>query len=57
VLFGSSFEKDFAEEFGFPLLNISFPSTNRVVFNKAYAGFNGGLALAEEAFSLLVSGR
>jgi nitrogenase molybdenum-iron protein beta chain len=57
VLFGSSFEKDFAEENGFPLLNVSFPSTNKVVFNKAYAGFNGGLALAEDSFSLLVSGR
>jgi nitrogenase molybdenum-iron protein beta chain len=57
VLFGSSFEKDFAEENGYPLLNVSFPSTNKVVFNKAYAGFNGGLTLAEDAFSLLGSGR
>ncbi|MDR2784315.1 MAG: hypothetical protein LBB83_00200 [Treponema sp.] len=57
VFFGSSFEKDFADELGIPLLTISFPVTSRVVFNKTYAGFNGGLALAEDAFSLLVAGR
>ncbi|MDR1353066.1 MAG: hypothetical protein LBK05_07275 [Treponema sp.] len=57
VLFGSSFERDLADELGFPLLTVSFPVTNRVVFNKAYAGINGGLALAEDAFSLLVAGR
>ena len=57
VLFGSSFERDFAEEQGYPLLNISFPVTNRVVFNRAYAGINGGLTLAEDTFALIVSGR
>jgi nitrogenase molybdenum-iron protein beta chain len=57
VIFGSAFEKDFAEESGFPLLTVSFPASSRVVFNKAYAGFNGGLSLAEDTFSLLVSGR
>ncbi|MDR3355670.1 MAG: hypothetical protein LBO04_00570 [Spirochaetaceae bacterium] len=57
VLFGSSFERDFAEEQGYPLLNISFPVTNRVVFNRAYAGINGGLTLAEDVFALIVNGR
>lgn len=57
VLFGSSFERDFAEEQGYPLLNISFPVTNRVVFNRGYAGINGGLTLAEDAFALIVGGR
>jgi nitrogenase molybdenum-iron protein beta chain len=57
VIFGSAFERDFAEESGFPLLAVSFPANSRVVFNKAYAGFNGGLSLAEDTFSLLVSGR
>ncbi|MDR2785805.1 MAG: hypothetical protein LBB83_07825 [Treponema sp.] len=57
VLFGSSFERDFAEEMGYPLLNISFPVTNRVVFNRAYAGINGGLTLAEDIFALVVAGR
>jgi nitrogenase molybdenum-iron protein beta chain len=57
VIFGSVYERDYAEELGVPLLSISFPVTNRVVFNKAYAGFNGGLALAEDSFSLLVAAR
>jgi nitrogenase molybdenum-iron protein beta chain len=57
VLFGSSFERDFAEEQAYPLLNISFPVTNRVVFNRGYAGINGGLTLAEDVFALIVGGR
>jgi nitrogenase molybdenum-iron protein beta chain len=57
VLFGSTFDRDFAEEFGYPFLNISFPVTNRVIFNRAYAGVNGGLTLAEDVFALLVAGR
>jgi nitrogenase molybdenum-iron protein beta chain len=57
VIFGSVYERDYAEELGIPLLSISFPVTNRVVFNKAYAGFNGGLALAEDSFGLLVAAR
>jgi nitrogenase molybdenum-iron protein beta chain len=57
VIFGSVYERDYAEEMGLPLLSISFPVTNRVVFNKTYAGFNGGLALAEDSFGLLVAAR
>jgi nitrogenase molybdenum-iron protein beta chain len=57
VIFGSVYERDFAEELGVPLLAVSFPVTSRVVFNKAYAGFNGGLALAEDSFSLLTAAR
>jgi nitrogenase molybdenum-iron protein beta chain len=57
VIFGSVYERDYAEELGLPLLSISFPVTNRVVFNKTYAGFNGGLALAEDSFGLLAAAR
>jgi nitrogenase molybdenum-iron protein beta chain len=57
VIFGSVYERDFAEELGVPLLAVSFPVSTRVVFNKAYAGFNGGLTLAEDSFSLLVASR
>jgi nitrogenase molybdenum-iron protein beta chain len=57
VLFGSTFDRDFAEEFAYPFLNISFPVTNRVIFNRAYAGINGGLTLAEDIYALLVAGR
>jgi nitrogenase molybdenum-iron protein beta chain len=57
VIFGSAYEKDFAEELGIPLLPVSFPVTSRVVFNKTYAGFTGGLSLAEDSFSLLMAAR
>jgi nitrogenase molybdenum-iron protein beta chain len=57
VLFGSSFDKDLAEESGYPFLNISFPVTSRVIFNRAYAGISGGLTLAEDIFALIVAGR
>jgi nitrogenase molybdenum-iron protein beta chain len=57
VLFGSTFDRDFAEEFAYPFLNISFPVTSRVIFNRAYAGITGGLTLAEDIYALLVAGR
>jgi nitrogenase molybdenum-iron protein beta chain len=57
VVFGSVFDRELAEELQAPLLAVSFPVTNRVVFNRGYAGPNGGLTLAEDAFGLLVAGR
>ena len=57
VLVGSVFERDLAAKYGFPLLALSFPVTNRVVLNHTYAGYNGGLSLAGDLLSLLVAGR
>ncbi|MDP4176845.1 MAG: nitrogenase component 1 [Bacillota bacterium] len=57
VIIGSSFERDLAAEFGYPLLNVSFPVTTRVSLSRAYAGFRGGINLVEDLISLLVSGR
>lgn len=57
VILGSSFEREIAQEFGFPLLPIAFPIVNRIVLNRAYAGFNGALALTEDLLTLLVSTR
>lgn len=54
---GSSFEKELSEELGFPLLTVSYPVTNRVVLDRGYAAFEGGLRLAEDVLSMLVSGR
>jgi nitrogenase molybdenum-iron protein beta chain len=54
---GSSFEKELSEELGFPLLTVSYPVTNRVVLDRGYAGFEGGLRLAEDILSMLVGGR
>jgi nitrogenase molybdenum-iron protein beta chain len=57
VLVGSVFERDLAAQYGFPLLTLSFPVTNRVVLNQTYAGYNGGLTLASDLLSVLVAGR
>jgi nitrogenase molybdenum-iron protein beta chain len=57
VILGSAFERDIAQEFGFPIVPVSFPLTNRCVMNRAYAGFTGGLTLVEDIISYLVAGR
>jgi nitrogenase molybdenum-iron protein beta chain len=57
VILGSSFERDLAQEFGFPLVPVSFPLTGRCVMNRAYAGFTGGLSLTEDIITYLVAGR
>jgi nitrogenase molybdenum-iron protein beta chain len=54
---GSSVEKDFARAVGANLLTVSFPITDRFIANKAYAGFNGGLALFEDIVSKLTAQR
>ena len=50
-------EKDLADEFQFSFLPVAFPVTNRVIFNRGYAGISGGLTLAEDILGILVSGR
>jgi nitrogenase molybdenum-iron protein beta chain len=57
VLVGSVYERELAEEAGWPLDILSFPATCRVVFQESRAGYEGGLAFASELFTLLVSGR
>ena len=54
---GSVVEKELADEFGFTLLPVSFPVTNRIVLNRGYAGPRGGLTLAEDILDALVAGR
>ncbi|MDR1971693.1 MAG: hypothetical protein LBQ46_07205 [Treponema sp.] len=57
VIIGSSHERDMAQEFGFPLVPVTFPLTGRCVMNRAYAGFTGGLSLTEDIITYLVMGR
>jgi len=56
-IIGSVYERDLAAQFNYPLLTASYPITNRVVLNAAYAGINGGLRLTEDILSILVAGR
>ncbi|MDR2747994.1 MAG: hypothetical protein LBB77_11185 [Treponema sp.] len=57
VILGSSFERDLSDEFGYPLIPVSFPLTGRCVMNRAYAGFSGGLSFAEDILTFLVAAR
>ncbi|MDR2459252.1 MAG: hypothetical protein LBE38_00510 [Deltaproteobacteria bacterium] len=57
LVIGSVYERELAEDYSLPLVTLSFPATNRVVFQEARAGYLGGLTLASEIFTTLVSGR
>jgi nitrogenase molybdenum-iron protein beta chain len=57
VVIGSVLEKDLAADFNYPLLIATYPITNRVVLNRAYAGINGGLSFTEDLLGVLVAGR
>ncbi len=57
IVLGSAFERDLSAEFGYPLVPVTYPLTNRCVMGRAYAGFTGGLSLIEDIISYLVAGR
>ncbi|MCD8007560.1 MAG: hypothetical protein LUF68_01230, partial [Clostridiales bacterium] len=56
-ILGSVVERELSDEFNFPLLPVAFPVTNRVIFNRGYAGIRGGLTLTEDILGALVSAR
>ncbi|MDR0570376.1 MAG: hypothetical protein LBG71_04035 [Clostridiales Family XIII bacterium] len=56
-ILGSSMEKELAAQLGAKLLTASFPITNRLVVNRGYAGYNGGLNLLEDIITQFVSVR
>ena len=47
-ILGSSLDKEIAQELGVPHLSVSFPITDRLVLNRAYAGYRGSIALVED---------
>jgi nitrogenase molybdenum-iron protein beta chain len=54
---GSRLDKDFADSIGAGHLSVAYPVSNRLVLNRGYAGYNGGLRLTEDIFSTILSGR
>lgn len=54
---GSGIERSLAEKLGAGFLAVAFPVSNRVVLNKTYVGFYGGVSLVEDLISSLVSAR
>jgi len=56
VLLASSLEKFIAPELGAAVhLSVSFPSFDRLILERSYAGFSGGLNLMEDILSKIVA--
>jgi len=56
LILGSSWEKSLADEIKGILLYVSLPINHRIVVNKTYVGYDGGLSLAEDIYSKVVEG-
>jgi nitrogenase molybdenum-iron protein beta chain len=54
---GSSLDRDLAQGLGAAHLSISFPVANRVVIDRGYTGYRGGLRLIEDLLSSIIIGR
>ncbi len=54
---GSRIDRDFADSIGAGHLSVSYPVSNRVVLTRGYAGYNGGLSLVEDIYSVVLAGR
>ena len=57
AIIGSTFELDLATDLNVPLIPVTYPITNKVILSRGYTGYEGGLTLAEDIFSALVSTR
>lgn len=56
VILGSSWDTELAKTHNDSILvRLSLPITDRVIINKSYVGYNGGLALIEDLYSGLFS--
>jgi nitrogenase molybdenum-iron protein beta chain len=55
LILGSSLEKEVSEELNIPLQVISFPEIDKVILNKSYLGFNGGINIVEDLSTVLVN--
>ncbi len=54
---GSSLDREFAESIQALHLSVSYPIANRMIINRGYAGYEGGLNLLEDIFTQLVACR
>jgi len=54
---GSSLDRELAASLGAGHLSVSFPVTNRVVLDRGYCGYSGGLHLMEDLLGAIVATR
>lgn len=50
-ILGSSLDREVAQELSVPFQSVSFPVTDRLVMNRAYAGYRGSITLIEDLFT------
>lgn len=55
LVLGSALEEQVADELGVPFLQVSFPLSDRVVLDRAYAGYKGASAFLEDLGSVILS--
>jgi len=53
LLIGSTNEREFAMQKGIQCNVISYPVTDRLIFNRTYAGYRGSLTFAEDLYDNL----
>ncbi len=56
-LIGSRLERDMAMKRGLNYLPVSFPVPNRLIVDRSYAGYRGGLHLLEDVVDALISNK
>ena len=54
---GSSLERELAKELNAPHLSVSFPVSNRLILDRGYTGYHGGLRMIEDLISAIILGR
>lgn len=54
LIIGSSWDKDIARELKGYQLSLSLPVTDRLVLDRAYVGYRGGLRLAEDIYAAIL---
>jgi nitrogenase molybdenum-iron protein beta chain len=56
IVFGTSWDKDIARELRGYKLSIGLPITDRLVLDRGYAGYTGGLRLIEDLYGAVLAG-
>jgi nitrogenase molybdenum-iron protein beta chain len=54
---GSSLEKELSLQRKAPLLSVSYPVYNRIILDRGYAGYRGGLHLFEDLLDVIMTPR
>ena len=57
LILGSTWEDKLSEDLNAPVVYISNPILDRLIVNKTYIGYTGGLNLIEEIYSSILSNK